>query len=85
MPDVVKSFSNWLKEWQAIVAVIIGVFALGVGWQVVKGDTEAMRDRIEVVEQQIQRINSDRELLIRIDVTVQAMNERVKRIESKNP
>ena len=87
MPEAVKSFGNWLKEWQAIVAVVLGVFSLGVGWQVVKGDTTAMRERIARVEVLVESNSArnlvDRELLIRIDTNLSSMNERLKRIEAK--
>lgn len=83
MPDAVMTFSKWLQRWQAIVAVCIGLIAIGGGWQAVKSDTAAMRERIEGVEKRIESLNSDHDLLIRIDANVQAINERVKRIESQ--
>ena len=87
MPDPIIQFSNFIKKWQSIVAMIVGVISVGaigvVGWQEVKADTEAMRQRISLVEKALERQQGERDMLIRIDENVKAMNERLKRIEAK--
>lgn len=83
MPDAFSNFSKWLQKWQAIVAVCIGVAAIGGSWQMVKSDTAAMRDRIISVEKKVEKFNDDHDLLIRIDANVHSINERLKRIESR--
>jgi hypothetical protein len=87
MPDPIIQFSNFIKKWQSIVAMIVGVMSVGaigvVGWQEVKADTEAMRQRIILVEKALERQQGERDMLIRIDENVKAMNERLKRIEAK--
>lgn len=89
MPDPIIQFGHLIKRYQAIFSLVAGLLVIGIGgavaWQEVKADTEAMRDRIKSIEAKVEhdarRTQEDHDLLIRIDANVQAMGERLKRIE----
>ena len=83
MPDAVQVVANWVKKWQALVAVAIGLVGVGIVWGVDKADRKIIHSRLESVERRIERHDIDHETLIRIDENVKSMGERLKRIENK--
>ena len=91
MPDPIIQIGTIIKKYQAIFAMFVGVATMSVmgavAWQEVKDDTDAMRERIKAVEDQIaataQKAAADHDILIRIDENVKSMGERLKRIEGQ--
>lgn len=85
MPEPLEKFAKWLDKWKTIISVLIALVGVGVVLGVVKGDTEAMRERITSLERKLERSEVDRDMLIRIDENVKIMIDRIKQLEAKKP
>lgn len=88
MPDAVVSIGKFISKWQPLVATIVGILVIGVGWGIawnsVKADTNAMRERIESLEVNIEKVvgdaGSDHDLLIELRTDVKYIKNMLDKI-----
>ena len=85
MPDAIKSISQWLQKWQAIVAVLAAVFTAGVVYASVRGEIEQERMRINHIEETVSNLATDHDRIVRMEATLEAVHRNVEKIEKKLP